>query len=76
MSFLMTLLLLAPDAEVAPPSPPPADPVICKRYEETGSLIKKRKVCRTKSEWAKSASEMQETLNRFVEDRRTRPAGN
>lgn len=75
MSLIMTLLLLAPDAEVAPP-PPPADPVICKRYEETGSLIKKRKVCRTKSEWTKATSEMQETLNRFVEDRRTRPAGN
>lgn len=75
--FIMAFLLLGPGAEVAgPPPPPPADPVICKRYEETGSLIKKRKVCRTKSEWAKAASEMQETLNRFVEDRRTRPAGN
>lgn len=74
MSLLMTLLLLAPDAEVAPP--PPADPVICKSYEETGSLIKKRKVCKTKSQWAKATSEMQETMNRFVEDRRTRPAGN
>lgn len=72
--FIIAFLLLGSGAEAPPP--PAADPVICKRYEETGSLVKKRKVCRTKSEWAKSSSEMQETLNRFVEDRRTRPAGN
>jgi len=74
--LIMAFLVLGSGSgsEVSPP--PPADPVICKQYEETGSLVKKRKVCRTKSEWAKSSSEMQETLNRFVEDRRTRPAGN
>lgn len=73
--LIMAFLLLGSGAE-APPPPPPADPIICKRYEETGSLVKKRKVCRTKSQWSKATSEMQETMNRFVEDRRTRPAGN
>lgn len=70
--FLLAFLLLGAGAD----APPPADPIICKKYEETGSLVRKRKVCRTKSEWAKANSELQETMNRFVEDRRTRPAGN
>lgn len=75
-NFLMVFLLLGSGSGAEAPPPPPADPIICRRYEETGSLVKKRKVCKTKSQWAKSTSEMQETLNRFVEDRRTRPAGN
>jgi hypothetical protein len=74
--LIMAFLFLGSGTEAPPPSPPAADPVICKQFEETGSLIRKRKVCKTKSQWAKASSEMQETLNRFVEDRRTRPAGN
>ena len=72
--FVMAFLLLGSGAEAPPPSPPPAaDPVICKRFDETGSLARKRKVCRTKSEWSKATSELQDSMNRFVEDRRGRP---
>ena len=75
--FLLAFLLLGSGADTPPAEPAkPADPVICKTYDVTGSLVRKKKVCRTKSEWSKAASELNETLNRFVEDRRTRPAGN
>jgi hypothetical protein len=52
-----------------------ADPVICRKYVETGSLIRKKKVCRTRSEWIKANSELNESMNRFVEERRGRPPG-
>lgn len=35
----------------------PGDKVICKRYVETGSLMKSRKECRTRAEWQKLAVE-------------------
>jgi hypothetical protein len=56
-----------------PTTTPAADPLICKRFDETGSLARKRKVCKTKSEWSKSTSELQDSMNRFVEERRGRP---
>ena len=72
--LIMAFLLLGSGAEATPPaSTPPADPVICKRFDETGSLARKRKVCRTKSEWSKATSELQDSMNRFVVDRRGRP---
>jgi hypothetical protein len=73
--FIMAFLLLGSGTEAAPPPPSAsvADPMICKRFDETGSLARKRKVCKTKSEWSKSTSELQDSMNRFVEDRRGRP---
>lgn len=72
-NFMMALLLLGSGAEAPPPSPP-ADPMICKKFDETGSLARKRKVCKTKAEWSKSTSELQDSMNRFVDERRGRPA--
>ncbi|MDO9364374.1 MAG: hypothetical protein Q7T60_15705 [Sphingopyxis sp.] len=72
--FILAFLLLGSGTEAAPPpTAPAADPLICKRFDETGSLARKRKVCKTKSEWSKSTSELQDTMNRFVEERRGRP---
>lgn len=73
-SFILAFLLLGSGTE-APPSAPTVDPVICKKFDETGSLVRKRKVCKTKSQWSKATSELQDSMNRFVEDRRGRPPG-
>lgn len=71
--FILAFLLLGSGSEASPPTAPSADPVICKRFDETGSLARKRKVCKTKSEWSKSTAELQDSMNRFVEERRGRP---
>jgi hypothetical protein len=72
--FILAFLLLGSGTENPPPTTTPAaDPLICKRFDETGSLARKRKVCKTKSEWSKSTSELQDSMNRFVEERRGRP---
>lgn len=72
--FILAFLLLGSGTEAPPTTPAPAaDPLICKRFDETGSLARKRKVCKTKSEWSKSTSELQDSMNRFVEERRGRP---
>ena len=34
--------------------------LICKRFEETGSLVKKRKVCHTAADWARLQQATQE----------------
>ena len=70
--FIMAFLLLGSSTE-APPAAPPANPMICKKFDETGSLARKRKVCKTKAEWSKSTSELQTEMNRFVEERRGKP---
>ncbi|MFC4293858.1 hypothetical protein ACFO0A_02170 [Novosphingobium tardum] len=41
-----------PPAPAVQPAPKEADPLICERQLEPGSLLKKKKVCKRKSEWA------------------------
>jgi hypothetical protein len=45
-------LLLAVGGEAAVQPEQAADPVICRSESETGSRLKSRKICMTKSEWA------------------------
>jgi len=46
----------APDvttpAAMAPAPTKSADPIICERIKEVGSLLATKKICRTKSQWA------------------------
>jgi hypothetical protein len=69
--LLIALLLLGSNAD-APPAEP-ADPVICKKFAETGSLVRKKKICRTQSEWTTESSSLRDSAARFVEERRARP---
>ena len=43
----------------ATPAPPPKQKLICKTYAETGSLIARKKVCRTKAELWQEADDIQ-----------------
>jgi hypothetical protein len=75
MSEPMSLLPIAFLLMISPqetPSAEAADPVICKRFVETGSLVRKRRVCRTRSAWNKEASSLRDSTTRFVDDRRGR----
>jgi hypothetical protein len=51
------------------------DKLICRRELETGSLVKKRKVCLTKTEWQRR-NEAHEQFSRDLQDGlRTKPSG-
>lgn len=72
--LVIALLLLASETDA--PLAEPADPIICKKFDETGSLVRKKKICRTKSQWAKESSQLRDSATRFVEERRGRARGN
>ncbi len=54
----------------------PEDPVTCRKFKVTGSLVGRVKECRTASEWKKIADAARAASQRLVEDNRGRPAGN
>lgn len=45
------IAMLAPGTTA--PAPRQPDKVICKRFEVTGSAVKKEKICHTRADWAK-----------------------
>lgn len=66
--MIATSLLLALAAATQPVSSQVApstagttrDKLVCKRFSETGSLVKKRKVCHTKAQWGRLRSDTQD----------------
>jgi hypothetical protein len=84
ISATMVAMALAATANAAEPAPPaattaaPADDkmeTVCRKHLETGSLVKARKTCHTRAQWAYLDDETRRMANRFVEDNRGRTAG-
>lgn len=70
MSLFLGLLLAAGgDAAVQPAQS--ADPVICRSESETGSRLKSRKVCMTKSQWAAKRREERQAVEQAQAARAT-----
>ncbi|WEK43780.1 MAG: hypothetical protein P0Y64_02815 [Candidatus Sphingomonas colombiensis] len=62
----MLLLLQAtttPGAAPAPQKPP--EKVTCRYYEETGSRVGGKRVCRTAAEWRQQENDAQQSLEDF-----------
>lgn len=61
--LIFTLAMLADAAIATPaavaPATPPKPKMICRTYEETGSLVKRQKVCRSAAAWGKVDDDMQ-----------------
>ena len=53
----------APDQSAAEPDP---NKVVCKRMADTGSLIKKSKICRTRAEWSRAIEDAQKEGERLL----------
>jgi hypothetical protein len=78
MKILLLSLAAVSAAPLAAQSLPPqsvpeqsaahADPnkIVCKRFADTGSLIKKSKVCRTRAEWSKATEDAQKEGERLL----------
>jgi hypothetical protein len=50
----MLIAMLAPGTVEAPATAPrQAGKLICKRFEVTGSVVKKERVCYTRAQWSK-----------------------
>lgn len=49
--------------------------LICRRMQETGSLVKGRRQCFTKAEWDRIAESQQSGWGRAIDEMRNRPAG-
>ncbi len=65
----------AAPAAAVPTEAPPEDKLVCRRTAETGSLIKTKKACHTKSQWAYIDERNQQLSRQMVEDGTTRQGG-
>lgn len=66
-SVILFAMFAGADASSARPAKPTYDPnrMICKRSDEPGSRIQRRKVCATEAEWAeRKRIEMQNLLEK------------
>lgn len=59
--MLAALLLATGQTAATPPAEPPKEKIICRTDIETGSLIKKRKTCRTRKQWEAAYNTARET---------------
>lgn len=68
--MILTLALLTQVAAVTPPADgaaatPAKTKLICRSYDVTGSLVRKQRVCRTASQWAKVEEDMRAESERL-----------
>jgi hypothetical protein len=61
-------------AEVA--SADKANEMICRKQSETGSLVKVKKTCHTRSQWEYIQQENKRIGQEFVQNNQGRPSGN
>jgi hypothetical protein len=83
------LIGIAGAALAAEPAPTPAAPtvatptatdvsqeIVCRKEKETGSLVKTKKTCHSRAQWAYIDDVNRNFSRQMVEDGTTRPAGN
>lgn len=58
------------------PAPVQVEKIICKTSLETGSLVKKNKVCLTKKQWVYVNNESEAAARKIVDDNSGRPTSN
>jgi predicted transglutaminase-like cysteine proteinase len=86
LTIAMPLSTAAMAADPAPAAPAAAAPaatanpddlkMICRRDKETGSLVKSKKTCHTKAQWAYIDDTNQAFSRDLVDTTRTRQGGN
>lgn len=85
MRFVVLIALLTATPELAAAKTPvsvtgavstPADPVTCRKYKVTGSLIGRVRECRTASEWRRVTQAARDTSRKMMIDNMGKPSGN
>jgi ActR/RegA family two-component response regulator len=86
MRILLAALLAATATAAAAQTPPAAEPpkpaavdksqeIVCRRDAEVGSLIKRKRTCHTRAQWAAIQDRNQEVGRSMVEGSRALPSG-
>jgi hypothetical protein len=70
---LSLLAVLAAPVVASEPAAPPAaarssDEIVCKKFAENGTLIRKRKVCMTRAEWRRLSEDAQHHTAKLAAD--------
>ena len=65
--FMMAAMVAFVSASATPAAAPPApkDKVVCKKFVETGSLVRSRRECRTRRDWNRLSNDAQDETNRL-----------
>lgn len=78
-SVFGTVPALADPAAGTPAGTPaaekPADPMICERVQEIGSLLRKKKICMLKSQWEEQRRDNRSSIERTQVQRGISTAG-
>lgn len=76
ISVLSVILLSsASPTAVAAADKPNADKKICKREKQIGSMVRTKKICRTKAEWDESAAQARQDMGEIQRTSRAPPNG-
>ena len=84
LALLLFGLAGAAGAQQPPTAPPataaaaadPMDKMVCRRQAETGSLVRAKRECHTRRQWAYLDEQNQTAARNLVDDTRSRPNGN
>ena len=76
-----TSIVLSAMAAAAEPATPtasvdPAQQTVCRKDLETGSLVRSKRTCHTRAQWAFIDDENQRFSRKLVEDSTSKPGGN
>jgi hypothetical protein len=74
VSIAIALLAISP-VDVGAPEAAKSQKPVCKVFQVTGSLVRKRRVCYSQKEWSNINSRDREAAERFVESNRGLPPG-
>jgi hypothetical protein len=69
------LLSSASPTAVAASDTPAADKKICKREKQIGSMVRVKKICRTKAEWDEAAAQARQDMGEIQRTSRAPPNG-
>ncbi|WP_310496997.1 hypothetical protein [Sandarakinorhabdus sp.] len=67
---------IAADTPAAPTAAEKGKETVCRREKETGSLVKAKKTCHTRDQWAYIDDTNQKYARDMADDTRTRAGGN
>lgn len=72
-----TLVTAAAAPAQTPPAPAPdkMQEIVCRKDKETGSLVKTKKTCHSRAQWAFIDDENQRFSRNLVDETRSKPGG-
>lgn len=69
------LLASASPTAVAASEAPAAEKKVCKRQKQIGSMVRTKKICRTKAEWSEAEAQARQDMGEIQRTSRAPPNG-